>query len=126
MIYLTTVTSRENVLRVGCFNEKMTEGWEDWEFYIRLLHGVNARQIIKNDKCLFYYRIKNFSRSVTIDTSKDVRNRMMNTCFLANLSIYLEYYPNPIDSFMTLEYFTNLSRTKLFKFFFRFKFFFGK
>lgn len=125
MIYLTTVIRREDALKAGGFGDWMSEGWEDWEFYVRLLHGVDANRVIKSEKYLFYYRIKNFSRSVTIDTSTDVRTRMMNECFIANSSIYREYFPNFIDSLSSAEYYTNLSRTNLFKLFFKFKLLFN-
>ncbi len=125
MIYLTTVIRREDALKVGGFGDWMSEGWEDWEFYIRLLHGVDQHRIIKSEKYLFYYRIKNFSRSVTIDSSAGVRTRMMNACFLANSSIYRGYFPNFIDSLSSVDYYSNLSRTNLFKLFFKFKLLFN-
>lgn len=121
MIFLTTVMRRENALRIGGFSDWMTEGWEDWEFYIRLLYGIAQDRIIKNKNCLFYYRIKNLSRSVNIDTSTDIRTRMMNQCFLNNSSIYREYFPNFIDSFSSVDYFSSLCNTYLFKLFFKIK-----
>jgi glycosyltransferase involved in cell wall biosynthesis len=121
MIYLTTVIRREDALKIGGFSELMTEGWEDWEMYIRLLYEVKPERIIKNKHSLFYYRIKAHSRSVNINLSPEKRTRMMNVCFMINSHIYLHYFPNFIESLSSFEYYKNLSTTKLFKIYFKLK-----
>jgi len=45
---------------VGGFDEKMNDGYEDWEFWIAILEHVGTMYIIK--EVLSHYRIKNTSR----------------------------------------------------------------
>lgn len=119
MIYLTSVISKKDVLRIQGFNEKMTDGWEDWEFYIRLLYGIDEKRIFKNEKILFYYRIKSYSRSSMINENKDVLNRMMNTCFIHNNQIYKDWFPNFIFILAGYDYYNKFKHNFIFKIFYK-------
>lgn len=72
---------------VGGYDENMLKGYEDWEFYIRLLKQGGQVQVIP--ELLFNYR-KNFS-SMRIRANK-VRYNIWEYIFLKHAELYKTYY----------------------------------
>jgi glycosyltransferase involved in cell wall biosynthesis len=58
----TTLFRKAAITDIGYFDEAFEEGYEDWEFWIRLLKNGGTINIIP--ECLFFYRKKNNSRVV--------------------------------------------------------------
>ncbi|MCX7985370.1 MAG: glycosyltransferase family 2 protein [Bacteroidales bacterium] len=89
-----TVTSlvRKSIWEeVGGYDEKMTEGFEDWEFYINITKRGYKIHIIPEP--LFYYRIKTTSRN-TIAMSK--RPEIYHYIITKHRDVYDRYYPQII------------------------------
>ena len=51
----------------------MVEGFEDWDFWIRMLK--NGEKVYKIPEELFYYRIRENSRNSSLDKDKQIRLR---------------------------------------------------
>lgn len=64
MLHCTSLFRKKDWERIGGFDEKLTVGLEDWEFWIHLLKG--GGKVVKISKCKFYYRIKEQSLNVTM------------------------------------------------------------
>lgn len=96
MIVNSAVYRRDAYLRAGGYAEDMKHGFEDWEFYIRLLdeHAV-VREI---GAPLFYYRVKEQSRS-----SEQIASGKIETStqmiYERNRAVYDRLATNPIATF---------------------------
>ena len=64
-IHCASMFRRADWLRAGGFDEKMTLGFEDWEFWIRLV--ANGASVVAIDEPLFFYRVH---KSMTATTSR--------------------------------------------------------
>jgi len=56
--------------QVEGYDEKMTVGYEDWEFWLRFIK-LNSLQVVKLNYVGFYYRIKEVSRNIYATKDKD-------------------------------------------------------
>lgn len=74
-------------LSVGGFDEKMKEGYEDWEFWIAILKLGGTIHIIQ--EVLSHYRIKKVSRDQNALKNHDFELR--NYIFLKHKELYLEH-----------------------------------
>ena len=75
--YLTKSCALGNALflrgdwhKAGGYDEEMKDGWEDWEFYIRLHKDGGETYVIP--EVLFNYRNKNYSRTTRANKKKYV------------------------------------------------------
>lgn len=59
MIYCSAIFKKEDWEFVGGYDEEMKVGFEDWEFYIRLLNRNSI--VVKCEIAVFFYRIKDHS-----------------------------------------------------------------
>lgn len=69
MIFCSAIYRRDDWLAAGGYDERMTWGWEDWEFWISLLK--NGGEVEKLSITGFYYRVRKNSRRKT--TNKDAK-----------------------------------------------------
>lgn len=74
MIFSSALYKKDDWKNVGGYDEKMRDGWEDWEFWISLLKNGGAVKRI--NKTCFYYRIRKNSRNWIIkgDRAKKLYN----------------------------------------------------
>lgn len=71
VIFSAALFRREDWEKVGGYDEKMYSGWEDWDYWLRLLKmGV---QVVRLPEPLFYYRIRQNSR----DRSLSLRGKLL-------------------------------------------------
>lgn len=63
-IYPAALFRKDDWMSVGGYSEKMTYGWEDWEFWISL--SELNKQVVKIPEIYFFYRVRNSSRDHTI------------------------------------------------------------
>ncbi len=70
MIHCTAMYSRSDWERVGGYDETMTSGLEDWEFWVHIL-DKNAKVKLL-DSITFYYRIKDVSMISQMDKQKEM------------------------------------------------------
>lgn len=64
MLHCTSLFRKKDWERIGGFDEKLTVGLEDWEFWVHLLKS--GGEVVKINSCKFYYRIKEQSLNVTM------------------------------------------------------------
>lgn len=102
---------KESWLLAGGYDQDMRKGFEDWEFYIRLLKNGGTAHIIK--ECLFNYRRRNNSTTAIAN-----RNIYTNWQYILtkNKNLYIDNYERTISflldriMFQEKERYKNLER----------------
>jgi glycosyltransferase involved in cell wall biosynthesis len=96
MIVNTTMYRREAFERAGGYAPEMVHGFEDWEFYVRMLRPDSHVQYIKDP--LYLYRIKKTSRSTELaQQGKEAESQRL--IYERNRARYAEHEANPISVF---------------------------
>jgi glycosyltransferase involved in cell wall biosynthesis len=96
MLVNTTMYRREAFLRAGGYSPEMVYGFEDWEFYVRMLRPESHVQYIKEP--LYLYRIKKSSRSTELVEQGNVAESQ-RLIYERNRDRYAEHAANPISVF---------------------------
>lgn len=100
-IFCSALFRKKDCLRIGGYDEKMRFGYEDWDFYIRLLNEQSL--VYQIPEPLFNYRTKEVSMLTECE-----QNRMTdihNYIYKKNIDRYVLYYGNPISSLGELMYY---------------------
>ena len=79
---------REEAIGINGYDEKMVYGYEDWDFYIRLIGGIGLA--VQVTDCNLFYRIKDVSMS-TLLRSDGKELIAMNYLFAKNIDFYTKY-----------------------------------
>src|SRR5690606_29128524 len=79
----------------GGYDEKMTAGFEDWEFYIRLLAETGRSYVIP--EVLFNYRKR--AGSKTTEANKE-KQSIYKYIYLKHKDLFIKYYDSIIDHFL--------------------------
>jgi glycosyltransferase involved in cell wall biosynthesis len=91
----TALFRKECWEKVGGYDNNPENGYEDWEFFLRVANlGWRAHVI---EEVLFYYRQHNTSRRVEMG-KKDIASKKY--IYLKNKAIYLENYDHLIEYFL--------------------------
>ena len=90
-IFCSALLKKNDFESVNGYNPNMIEGFEDWDFWIKLLH--DNKQVFKIKEPLFYYRIKNNSRNSVLDYEKQLRLRKQ--IYHNHEEIYHTYFSIP-------------------------------
>ncbi len=85
------IVRREDFLRIGGFDEQM-RGYEDWEFFIRLLYHND--RIFQDTKILFSYRVNDGQMSVNTQAKKR-NDELTMYIYHKHADKYKEYYGTP-------------------------------
>lgn len=88
LIFSAAMFRREDWLRAGGYDETMRDGWEDWEFWIRLL-GL-GRDVVRLPEPLFSYRIRHGSREQSLDFCCKIR--LLLKIVWSNRTLYLAHF----------------------------------
>ena len=96
MLVNSSVFRRDSFARSSGYSERMAHGFEDWEFYLRLLNPGSQVRFI--DSALFYYRVKKVSRS-TRQSDSGLAEESMRQIYAYNRQLYDEFAANPISVF---------------------------
>lgn len=100
-IFCSAMFKREDFVKAGGYDEKIPFGFEDWEFWLRLL-DENAR-VVKIPRPLFRYRIK--ENSMTVDLHKEENMRITrNYLIRKHWDKYLQFFPDPLGELQELEF----------------------
>ncbi|WP_236548023.1 glycosyltransferase [Polaribacter septentrionalilitoris] len=83
--------------KVGGYDENMKKGFEDWEFYIRLLS--DGGEVIVISEILFNYRIGGVS---TTTKANKVKYELLEYIYFKHEEIYKQYF-NDFISFLLLR-----------------------
>lgn len=75
--------------KVGGYNEKMINGWEDWDFWIAL--SKFGKRVVKLPDILFYYRVRSSSRDHALTFAQKVK--MFSLMVIRNRVLYLQNFP---------------------------------
>jgi len=100
-IFCSALFRKTDCIRIGGYDEEMRFGYEDWEFYIRLL---NERSLVYQiPEALFNYRTKEVSM-----LTECIQNRMTdihNYIYQKHIEKYTSYYGSAICSLCELMYY---------------------
>ncbi|RKT13884.1 glycosyltransferase involved in cell wall biosynthesis [Paraburkholderia sp. RAU2J] len=96
MIVNTTMYRREGFFRIGGYSSEMIHGFEDWEFYVRLLSPESKVRFV--DAPLHLYRVKKSSRSTELVMLGKVEESQ-RLIFTRNRAKYEQFLNNPISVF---------------------------
>ena len=103
LFFNTSLFRKKSFFNVGGYDEDFKTGWEDWDFYLRLITKEN--QIAKIEKCYLYYRIKNSSRNS--DLISERLSFIEQQLFKKYFNEYMIYFPDPISNLRNLGYLIN-------------------
>lgn len=106
-LVITSLFRKSDFVRVGGFSNSMREGFEDWDFWIRMIK--DGGQIKCAEDAVFYYRLLRSSRNSNIDIEKE--NRLRFKLWDNHKELYSKYFVNPKDTF---EY-AKVTQSKEFK-----------
>ena len=98
-LVITSLFRRSDFNRVGGFNDIMREGFEDWDFWIRIIKDGGKIQCAEN--AVFYYRLLRSSRNSDIDIEKE--NRLRFKLWENHKELYSKYFVSPKDTFEYLR-----------------------
>lgn len=73
--------------KAGGYDEKMTEGYEDWEFYIRILKYGGYSHIIP--ETLFSYRLREISNSTRADK---IKYKLLKYIYIKHKDLYTDNF----------------------------------
>jgi glycosyltransferase involved in cell wall biosynthesis len=90
MIFCTAMYAKSEWERIGGYDEGMKMGWEDWEYWIRLLS--NGGSVIRENGTLFYYRTKPTSMIKELISRKDHSLSIREYVFQKHCLIYSKYF----------------------------------
>jgi glycosyltransferase involved in cell wall biosynthesis len=104
----TSLFRRECWEQVGGYDENPENGYEDWEFYLRVCALGWKVHII--EEVLFYYRQHGDSRSLGMNI---IDKQTKKYIYTKNKEIYCAHYEELIDRFLTVA---DLEKTEINKF----------
>lgn len=87
----TSMFRKDQALKAGLYDEEMSRGFEDWEFFIRLLRDGGEAIIIP--EALYNYRIRNDSTSAR---AKERKKELLEYIYFKHKELYLQHF----DSFI--------------------------
>ena len=88
-IFCTSLFRKEHFDLVGGYSTEFMDGYEDWEFFIRLLY--HRAHVFQDEKTCFYYRRKESENSRNDEANQkflDLRKRI----YTKHVAIYNEYW----------------------------------
>lgn len=92
---------RTDFNRIGGFDEQM-RGYEDWEFFIRLLYG--RPNVYQHHDVLFYYRITNSQISVNAQAAKRA-DELYSYVYEKNKEKYAAIFGLPVKAYIDSYYY---------------------
>lgn len=96
-IFCSSFFKKEAWEKNGGFDTDMKEGYEDWEFWIRILKNRKPPKVVQLNEVGFYYRINTSSRNTDVMKTHDeeLRNYIYAKhpeVFIENISNFKKYY----------------------------------
>ena len=99
-IFCSALYRKDDCISIGGYDEDMKLGYEDWEFYIRLLNESSV--VYQIPEVLFSYRKKEIS--MVTECEKRIAD-VHNYIFAKNIDKYQVYFGSAIDSLRNLIYY---------------------
>ncbi|OWK97106.1 glycosyltransferase family 2 protein [Chryseobacterium manosquense] len=91
-IYCSALYKKKDWANINGYDENLLSGFEDWEFYIRLLD--DSKNVIKIIYEGFFYRRKDVSRDININKNIGLQENVKKYIFKKNIDKYLQYFPS--------------------------------
>lgn len=100
-IFCSALFRQKDCIRIGGYDENMRFGYEDWDFYIRLLNEQSL--VYQIPEALFNYRTKEVSMLTECEQHKmaDIHNYI----YMKNMDKYMLYFGSAISSLCELMYY---------------------
>jgi len=89
IVFATALFRKKDWVTVGGFNEGLIHGMEDYDFWLSLLE-IN-RKVVQLPEVLFYYRIREGSRSRRLVNDKNQLQETYQRIYLNHPKLYLEH-----------------------------------
>jgi glycosyltransferase involved in cell wall biosynthesis len=92
MIFCSAIFRRSDYNKTDGYDEQMSMGFEDWNFWINLLHPNSI--VYQIPEICFYYRVKDISmlKKITPEIQMDLKSQL----YLRNKAIYDAFIPELI------------------------------
>lgn len=90
IIFCSAVFKKNDWLRFGGYDEKLRNGWEDWDFWLSLLK--DGGKVNKLDYLGFFYRVK--SESMISKMDEEVQNKTFAYINNKHIDFYQKIYPD--------------------------------
>lgn len=100
-IFCSSVFRKKDFERIGGYDQSFVHGYEDWEFYIRLLADGGA--VFQDPAVLFYYRLHNKEQESRSVEALRREQEIMTMIYNKNESLYHRYYPPYIQCVRNLQ-----------------------
>lgn len=100
-IFCSSLFRKIDCVRIGGYDENMRYGYEDWDFYIRLLNEQSI--VYQIPEALFNYRTKEVS--MLIECEQNSMIEVHNYIYKKNIENYIPYYGSAINSLSELIYY---------------------
>lgn len=100
-IFCSSLFRKKDCIRIGGYDENMRFGYEDWDFYIRLLNEQSI--VYQIPEALFNYRTKEVSMLTVCEQTKMIE--VHNYIYIKNIEKYIPYYGSAINSLGELMYY---------------------
>lgn len=100
LIFCTALHRKSDWLKAGGYDEDFLTGWEDWEFWLRMID--DERQVYKLPGVHFYYRVKRQSRNAALQNER--LQKAEQQLYDKHKELYRKFYPKPISLIRNYEY----------------------
>jgi len=94
-LFCTSFFKKSDWEKVNGFDEKMNNGYEDWEFWIRMISLRKTCNVKRLDYKGFFYRIKTVSKNTQAMYIND--SEIKTYIYLKHQNLYLENLGNFVD-----------------------------
>lgn len=95
LFFNTSLFRRASFDKLNGYDESFRLGWEDWEFYLRLVD--HQSQVFIINEYLYHYRIKKISRNADLQNEK--KQLVEQQLFFKHIEKYIKFFPEPIQAF---------------------------
>ncbi len=112
-VVVTAIYRKAHWLEFGGYKREMTQGLEDYEFWFNFLE--KGFIIEKCKDVLFYYRIREKSRSTDLNASHDMTKKMMKNIYFFHQELYKANNKALFENWLELKYPTKSKRIKKIK-----------
>lgn len=85
---------KEDWKKIKGYDENTNNGFEDWEFYIRLLQNIRDEQILIIPDSYLFYRIRQKSRSSEIYSTANKKDISEKYIVQKNILLYQKMFPS--------------------------------
>ena len=100
LIFNSAVFKKTDWEKCNGYDESFLTGWEDWEFYLRLVKS--NREVFKLDSVFYFYHIKKESRNANLQGQKLAI--VEQQLYKKHIAKYLTYFPLPITNLRSIAY----------------------